>query len=132
MKGSCLCGAVQYEVEALSSPIMHCSCNTCRKAHAAAFNTCAAVKPEDFRWLKGEEKLSQFESSPGKLRKFCSVCGSQLISTKEGMPFHVLRVACLDDDPQQTPALRIWKSHEVSWMNYEHDMPQYEEWQPGR
>ncbi|MDD1794487.1 GFA family protein [Enterovibrio makurazakiensis] len=132
MKGSCLCGEVQYEVDTLSSPIMHCSCKTCRKAHSAAFNTCAAVKPEDFRWLKGEDKLSQFESSPGKLRKFCSVCGSQLISTKEGMPVHVLRVASLDDDPQQTPAFRIWKSDEVSWLGYEHDMPQYEEWHPNR
>ncbi|MCK9396122.1 MAG: GFA family protein [Methylobacter sp.] len=31
---------------------------------------------EHFRWLKGEEKLSSFESSPGKQRYFCSMCGS--------------------------------------------------------
>ncbi len=132
MKGSCLCKAVQYEVEALSSPIMHCSCTQCRKAHAAAFNTGAAVLPESFKWLKGEDLLSQYESSPGKLRKFCSVCGSQLLSTKEGAPFYVLRVATLDDDPGQVPAMRIWTSDEVSWLDYKAEIPEYAEWHPNR
>jgi ADP-ribosyl-[dinitrogen reductase] hydrolase len=39
MRGSCLCGAIEYEVSQLDSPIEHCSCRFCRKAHAAAFNT---------------------------------------------------------------------------------------------
>ncbi|NGN98891.1 GFA family protein [Grimontia sp. S25] len=132
MKGSCLCGAVQYEVKKLSSPITHCSCSACRKSNGAAFNTAAAVLPEDFQWLKGEEKVSQYESSPGTKRHFCSVCGSPLVKMKKGGAFHALRVASLDEDPGQIPELRIWKSDEVSWLSYEHDMPQYDEWQPGR
>ena len=51
MRGSCLCGQIEYEVSRLDSPIEHCSCRYCRKAHAAAFNTAAAVKLEHFRWL---------------------------------------------------------------------------------
>lgn len=41
---------------------------------------------EHFRWLKGEEKLSSFESSPGKSRYFCSGCGSHLTAEV----FHLL------------------------------------------
>lgn len=41
MKGSCLCGTVQYEATRLAGPIVHCHCRTCRKAHSAAFTSTA-------------------------------------------------------------------------------------------
>jgi hypothetical protein len=34
MRGSCLCGQVEYEASQLDSPIEHCSCRFCRKAYA--------------------------------------------------------------------------------------------------
>ena|ERR1700738_2977446 len=79
LRGSCLCKAVCYEVDQLDMPIGHCHCATCRKAHAAAFASTAGVMRDQFRWTAGEEKLSAYESSPGKLRRFCSVCGTQLM-----------------------------------------------------
>ena len=132
MKGSCLCGQVQYQIEKLESPIQHCSCKTCRKAHSAAFNTAAAVSKKSFTWLKGEDKISGYESSPGKVRYFCSNCGSQLIAEKEGSPNYVLRVATLDDDPGVKAEFGIWKSHEVSWLEYGEHIHAHPEWQPGR
>ncbi|MFV8782782.1 GFA family protein [Microbulbifer sp. SA54] len=132
MKGSCLCGQIQYRVEKLDSAIQHCACKTCRKAHSAAFNTAAAVLKGNFSWECGEDKLSGFESSPGKVRYFCSNCGSQLIAEKEGSPYYVLRVATLDDDPGIKPEFGIWYSHEVPWLENSEDIPRYQEWQPGR
>lgn len=132
MKGSCTCGLIVYEVDRLDSPIQHCSCQTCRKAHAAAFNTAAGVLREHFRWVSGEERLSRYESSPGKQRYFCSNCGSQLIAERQGNPRLVLRVATLDDDPQVRPSVQIWKSHEVPWLSYGPSVPAYPEWEPGR
>lgn len=132
MKGSCLCGGIEYAVKKLDSPIQHCSCKTCRKAHAAAFNTAAAVQQDDFRWLKGDKLLSKFQSSPGKTRYFCSKCGSHLIKKSEGNSVLVLRVATLDEDPGETPEFRIWASHEVPWLNYTSEIPTHDEWEPGR
>ena len=43
--GSCLCGAVRYEIDGLDMPVGHCHCTTCRKAHASAFTTTAGVLP---------------------------------------------------------------------------------------
>ena len=126
MKGSCLCQRVQYEVSQLETPIAHCSCQTCRKAHSAAFNTGAGVTPENFRWTQGVELLNAYESSPGKQRFFCSKCGSQMLAKREGQGHYVLRVATLDDDPGCLPEYRIWKSHEVSWLDYEKEIPVYE------
>jgi ADP-ribosyl-[dinitrogen reductase] hydrolase len=42
MKGSCLCGAVEYEIDQLDMPISHCK--TCRKARAAAFVSTDGVR----------------------------------------------------------------------------------------
>jgi hypothetical protein len=131
MRGSCLCKSVEYEVTQLDSVIQHCSCHTCRKAHAAAFNTAAAVHRDHFRWLKGAELLSFYESSPGKKRFFCSRCGSQLVAQKEGRDYVVLRVATLDDDPGQVPEFKIWASHEVPWLQGASGLVAYQEWEPG-
>lgn len=130
MRGSCLCGQVEYEVSQLDSPIRHCSCRTCRKAHAAAFNTSASVAGEHFKWLKGSAGLKAFESSPGKHRYFCGNCGSQLVAQRARSETLILRVATLDDNPGQTPQGHIWESQEVPWLAYGPQVPAFAEWAP--
>ena len=99
LKGSCLCGEIRYEIDSLDMPIVHCHCQTCRKAHAAPFALHRGVKRENFRWLSGIDSISTFESSPGKLRHFCKRCGSHLVAERLGQPHVIVRVATLDDDP---------------------------------
>ena len=131
MRGSCLCGCIEYEISALDSPIEHCSCTTCRKAHAAAFNTSATVKKDHFRWLKGSELLTGYESSPGKTRYFCSRCGSHLIAEQKDRDYWILRVATLDEDPGTVPQLQIWACDEVPWLRYGPAVVAYPRWEPG-
>ncbi|CAD5201187.1 GFA family protein [Pseudomonas sp. FEN] len=131
MKGSCACGAVEYEIDSIDMPIGHCHCHTCRKTHAAAFASTAGVKREHFRWLKGQERLTAYESSPGKLRHFCSRCGSHLMAERPALPLVIVRVATLDEDPGVVAEQHIWVSHDVPWLQYE-EMAEYPQWQPGR
>lgn len=131
MKGSCLCGSVEYKIDSIDRAIGHCHCRTCQKAHAAPFATTAGVLRGHFRWLKGENLLSAFESSPGKLRHFCSVCGSHLMAERLEQAMLIVRVATLDEDPGLVPGMHIWTSHDVAWMGYK-GLPAYPEWQPGR
>jgi ADP-ribosyl-[dinitrogen reductase] hydrolase len=127
MQGSCLCTRIAYEVDQLAGPIGHCHCKTCRKAHAAAFASTARVNREHFRWLKGQEFLGAFESSPGKLRRFCTKCGSHLIAEWPAQPQVIVRVATLDEDPGSTPKAHIWTSHDVSWLAID-EVPRFAEW----
>jgi hypothetical protein len=129
VRGSCLCGSVVYEVARLDSAPRHCSCNTCRKAHAAAFNTSASVKRSEFRWLQGEEILRSFESSPGKRRYFCGNCGSHLVAQRDGSQAVALRVATLDEDPELAPKAHIWTSSEVPWLAYGSEIAAYSGWE---
>ncbi|MGP9556779.1 GFA family protein [Psychrobacter sp. AOP7-A1-24] len=128
IKGSCLCRKIIYEVDSLDMPIVHCHCHTCRKAHAAAFATVAGIQRDNFRWLRGEEFISTYESSAGKFRHFCKCCGSHLMAQRPAQSHIVLRVATLDDDPKIKPESHIWMSHDLPWLEYE-DMEQYSEGQ---
>lgn len=130
MKGSCLCGATGYEVDRIEKPITHCHCLTCQKAHSAAFNSSVRVRREDFHWTQGEDKLSFYESSPGKKRWFCSVCGSQLMAEKQDQALLVLRAASLDDDPGVRPAMHIWRAHDRAWLASDDNLPSHQEWPP--
>jgi hypothetical protein len=132
LRGSCLCKSVCYEVDGFEAPIEHCHCMTCRKAHAAVFASTVGVTRQKFRWIAGEDKLRAYESSPGKLRRFCRRCGTQLVAERAGKEHILLRVATLDDDPGKTRALHIWTSHEPSWLKDSEKLPRYAEWQPGR
>ncbi len=132
MKGSCLCGAVEYEVDQLDTPIAHCHCQSCRKANAATFVSTAGVERDHFRWINGEDKLTAFEPSPGKILHLCSICGSHVIAERPVQSHVILRVATLNEDPGARPAMHIWCSHDVPWMTDGKDIPFYPEWQPAR
>ena len=96
-----------------------CSCRSCRKAHARALQCLRVVPRGNFRWLHGEDKTRIYESSPGKNRHFCSVCGSQLIAEHPGESNVLLRVALLDDDPGARPVEHIFRSQQVPWCDWE-------------
>lgn len=127
MRGSCLCGAVAYEIDRLDGPIVHCFCRTCRKAQAAACASTARVDRAHFRWLRGREVLRSFESSPGKLRRFCDLCGCHVLAERPAQGWVILRVATLDDDPGSRPECAIWQSHRVPWLAFDAELPGFAE-----
>lgn len=75
-KGSCQCGAVEFEVAAeLASPDA-CHCNECRKS-TGHYLVSTDVKKNDLK-ISGEENISWFQSSEKVRRGFCLMCGSTL------------------------------------------------------
>lgn len=109
LKGSCLCGAIAYECEALTSPIGLCHCHTCQKAHASAYAPTARVTRAGFRWTKGADVVAKFESTPGeKARWFCPRCGTHLMAEWYKYDQVILRVGSLDSDISERPAVHIW------------------------
>src|SRR5215471_9285766 len=74
--GSCLCGAVTWEIEGPFKWMSHCHCSRCRKTHGSAYATYLAGPATSFR-MRGAEHAGRFESTPGGLvRCFCQHCGS--------------------------------------------------------
>ena len=75
--GSCLCGAVAYEVRGKLSAVDFCHCSQCRKT-SGHFVAAASCKPEALH-LIADDSLTWYESSAIADRGFCKVCGSSLL-----------------------------------------------------
>lgn len=131
-KGSCLCGAVTYELRGELGPIVFCHCSRCRKAQGAAFATNSPVQRADFHLLTGQEALKEFESSPGKYRVFCRHCGSPVYSRNTAIPAVLrLRLGLLDTPVAAKPVAHIYASSHAEWELIQDDLPQYEAGIPG-
>ena len=97
-RGSCLCGAVTYEVAGDLGEMGHCHCHMCQKTHGAAFGTYANVVWEQFTLLTGDSEIATYNSSQGTSRTFCRNCGSTLQFIREGKHYFGLAVGPLDTD----------------------------------
>lgn len=122
--GSCLCGNVTYRISGNVGEIVHCHCVTCRKAHGSAFSSVAAVSDDDIS-IDGEENLGSFESSPGKMRYFCSNCGTQIYAKRSGAKHIILRMGSLDVDPEAVEKCHIWVSQKAGWYSINQCLPEH-------
>lgn len=75
-KGSCLCGAVTFEVSCELPPPSACHCRECRK-HSGHFEASADVARSALT-VSGDENVKWYNSSDKVRRGFCSTCGSSL------------------------------------------------------
>ena len=94
MQGSCLCGAVGYEISGPLRQVVGCHCTQCRKTsgHYVAA-TQAAVG--DFK-LTQDRGLTWFRSSPNTQRGFCGTCGSSLFWQEDGTDHISIMTGTLD------------------------------------
>ncbi|MEM7120077.1 MAG: GFA family protein [Pseudomonadota bacterium] len=112
--GSCLCGAVRWQIDGALNDMSHCHCSMCRKAHGAPFATYASGASDEFRWTSGEEMLTHYESSPGFIRSFCRRCGSVVPDPADGGQVFV-PVGNVDDDPGIRPTSHIFVETKAPW-----------------
>lgn len=97
--GSCLYGGVQFEISGELAPIQICHCSQCRKAQGGPFATNIPVPTTQLSIRQGQTLIKEFHSSPGKVRAFCSACGSPLYSRRDAMPDVVrIRAGSLDGE----------------------------------
>lgn len=74
--GSCLCGAVRFDVSAQLDPAIACHCTMCRK-QSGHFWVSTEV-PRAALTLHGADRLTWYQASPKVRRGFCATCGSFL------------------------------------------------------
>jgi len=75
-KGSCLCGAVTFEVTGDLPAPDACHCRKCRK-HSGHYFASTDV-PRSAVTISGADRVTWFQSSDRVRRGFCAVCGSSL------------------------------------------------------
>jgi len=94
--GSCLSGAVAYEVRGPFTRFLQCHCSRCRKAGPLL----SAVAMSDFKLLSGENEMTDYQFNKRAIRHpFCKTCGIESYAYGKGpggSDMVMLNVRCLD------------------------------------
>jgi hypothetical protein len=131
--GSCLCGNIRYEIHGALSDFGHCHCRSCRKTSGSAFGTNAGIERTAFRLLSGADTLHEFESSPGKLRAFCSTCGSPIYAYLTKSPDVLrIRLGSLDTPLDARARAHTFVSDKADWEDLDafSSLPRFDTWAP--
>ena len=75
LKGTCLCGGVEYEVQDPQA-MGYCHCGRCQQWTGSSLAGVVVAK-ENFHFTKGEDLVKTYESELAP-RNFCSNCGSSI------------------------------------------------------
>jgi hypothetical protein len=135
IRGSCLCGGVEFEIDGRLTPIQCCHATRCRKSTGAAFAPEIAARKSGFRWVRGEELVTRYQApllrEPPPFRKtFCSVCGSPLPVVHPDSDFVALLAGVLDGDPGTRPFRHVFLSQKAPWYPVDDDLIKFDERPP--
>ena len=117
LKGSCLCGQMQYEIKGEAKAFHHCHCQRCRKSNGTGHASNLRVADASLRWISGEKLLRSYKLPEAERFRndFCGECGSPMprLFTEHG--FVVLPAGTLDCDLPAVSACRIFDRDRVEW-----------------
>ena len=127
--GSCLCGQVQFEIDAASGPFEFCHCNRCRKSSGASSLPMIRVRTADYRSISGVDCIRSYEApilyrSPGYISHFCGTCGSPVPPAKPQGDWLEVPAGVLDADPGLKPDKHIFVEFVPEWDRISDDLPQ--------
>lgn len=126
MRGRCFCGAVRFSVESPIASAAHCHCESCRRAHSAAFVTWARVGKSQLNIETGLGLIQKFNSSAGAFRSFCKTCGSPLFMEYVAEPAAIyIPVATLTTPPDRAPDKHLSFEEAVPWLACCDDLPRF-------
>jgi len=92
--GSCLCGAVTYEVHGELRPVIVCHCTQCRK-QTGSFMHATSASDADFK-ITSDRGLKWYRSSDTASRGFCAECGSVLFWKGDGKDYMSITAGSLN------------------------------------
>ena len=126
-KGSCLCGAVAFEVEGALNAPDGCHCRECRKwtGHYLA----STDVPRTALTVHGAENVAWYRSSEKVRRGFCSRCGSALFFDpldREKHDWTGIAMGAFDTPTETAMALHIFTAEKGDYYDIADGLPQNE------
>ncbi len=124
--GSCLCGAVAYEIAPPFVRFVHCYCRRCRKATGTVRATNIVLPPDRFRWLRGEALTSRWDlpEAASFATMICTRCFCPVPHPTRSGRAVIVPAGSLDDDPPHGPTEHTQWASRVGWAAIdESDLP---------
>ena len=116
LHGSCLCGAVRFEVTEPFVSAGYCHCTRCQRRTGTAASASASIAPGSLRLVAGEELVKDYRPPDGFIKSFCSECGGALWSRSSDDPDVIaVRLGTIDGDPGIRPSYRHHVAYAAVW-----------------
>jgi len=117
LKGSCLCGELQFVISGEPSRFYHCHCSRCRKSSGTGHASNVFVSNAQISWT-GDRALIKHYKLPGAqrfARTFCSQCGGPLPREMGDTGQVFVPAGTLEDEPNIRPQARIFQNSRANW-----------------
>lgn len=116
LQGSCLCGAVRFEVTEPFASVSACHCTSCKKISGGTGTVSGRARTETIRILSGEEVLRTYQPAEGLAKTFCSSCGSNLFGGGWPESEHAsVRLSAIDSPLDTKPQTHIYVRSVAPW-----------------
>lgn len=123
-KGSCLCGAVNFEIEGPLPPADACHCMQCRK-QSGHFWASTNVR-RDALTISGADNVTWFQSSERVRRGFCASCGSFLFWDPIGKDVIAVAMGAFDAPTDAKLGMHIFVADKGDYYEIADGLPQNE------
>lgn len=124
--GSCLCGAVVFEITGELRPSVACHCTQCRKTSGHYWS--ATQVPTAQLSITRDEGLTWYQSSRTARRGFCRHCGSSLFWQMDGEGATSIGTGTLDGETGLQTAKHIFVKDKGDYYEIKDGLPQLEKY----
>lgn len=124
LTGTCLCGAIRYQLKRPIARVNHCHCDQCKRHTGAAFATWVTL-PKSQAMFEGKP-VAYYRSSDFAERGFCPDCGSALVWRRIDGDLIDLSAGTLDDPDAISPEDHYWAKDAACWLRMEDGLPRHE------
>lgn len=121
--GSCLCGAVKYEVNGPLRDVVNCHCSMCRRLHGN-YGPHSKAKNDEIDIVK-DEGLVWYKTSNIARRGFCRKCGSNLFWAPFDQDATGIVAGTLDDPTILKVIGHIFVDEKADFYGIHDDAPQF-------
>jgi hypothetical protein len=122
-KGSCLCGAVRFTVNALLKAPDACHCIQCRKT--SGHHSVSTDVARDAIEIQGSKHLTWYQSSPKVRRGFCSICGCSLFFDPPAKNWIGVSMGAFDEPTETHTELHVYVAEKGDYYEINDGLPQY-------
>jgi hypothetical protein len=128
--GSCLCGAVKFEIDGPMRDVVACHCGQCQKTHGN-FAAYSATDTDKLR-LTEDRGLAWFISSETARRGFCRECGASLFWEPNFADYTAVAAGSLDNPTGLKLVRHIFTDHKPDWYEIKDGLEQVAQSMYGR
>jgi hypothetical protein len=132
LQGSCLCGEVEFSIDASPTRVVHCHCSRCRKSRGTAHGANTFVPAASFQFTRGAQHVREYKlaSSFMYATAFCDCCGSLLPVLFAPMKQYMVPIGALDRSFAVQGRVHIYVGSKASWFEITDSHPQFAELPP--